>query len=41
MTLGGVPNLDTTNAVLSGGGEMGALMRSTDWSKTAVGPVDA
>jgi signal transduction histidine kinase len=26
-------------AVLSGGGEMGALMRSIDWSKTAVGPV--
>ena len=27
------------NIVLSGGGEMGALMRSIDWSKTAVGPV--
>ncbi|WP_164015112.1 ATP-binding protein [Pyxidicoccus trucidator] len=27
-------------AVLSGGGEMGALMRSTDWSKTALGPVE-
>lgn len=26
--------------VLSGGGEMGALMRTIDWSKTAVGPVD-
>ena len=25
--------------VLSGGGDMGALMRSIDWSKTAVGPV--
>ncbi len=25
---------------LSGGGEMGALMRSIDWSKTAVGPVE-
>lgn len=27
-------------AVLAGGGEMGALMRSLDWSKTAVGPVE-
>jgi len=26
---------------LSGGGEMGALMRSTNWSQTAVGPVSA
>ncbi|WP_240356672.1 ATP-binding protein [Myxococcus eversor] len=25
-------------AVLAGGGEMGALMRATDWSKTPVGP---
>jgi hypothetical protein len=24
---------------LAGGGEMGALMRSVDWSRTAVGPV--
>ncbi|HEY8943627.1 MAG TPA: ATP-binding protein, partial [Polyangiaceae bacterium] len=31
---------DAASAVLSGGGEMGALMRSIDWSKTAVGPVD-
>ena len=30
-----------SSTVLSGGGEMGALMRSIDWSKTAVGPVDA
>lgn len=29
--------LDT---VLSGGGEMGALMRSVNWDETAVGPVD-
>src|ERR1043165_6444606 len=28
------------DSVLSGGGEMGALMRSIDWSKTAVGPVE-
>jgi hypothetical protein len=27
-------------SVLSSGGEMGALMRSIDWSKTAVGPTD-
>jgi signal transduction histidine kinase len=26
--------------VLSGGGEMGQRMRSTDWSQTSVGPVD-
>src|SRR5690348_11884179 len=26
--------------VLSGGGEMGALARETDWSRTAVGPVE-
>ncbi len=26
---------------LAGGGEMGALMRSLDWSRTAVGPVEA
>ena len=26
--------------ILSGGGEMGALMRSIDWSKTALGPVE-
>jgi len=31
---------DTVSAVLSGGGEMGALMRSIDWSRTAVGPVE-
>ena len=29
-----------SSTVLSGGGEMGALMRSIDWSKTGVGPVD-
>ena len=28
-----------SSTVLSGGGEMGALMRSIDWSQTAVGPV--
>jgi PAS domain S-box-containing protein len=27
-------------AVLSGGGEMGALMRATDWSTTPLGPVE-
>ena len=27
-------------SVLSGGGEMGALMRAIDWSKTAVGPIN-
>jgi signal transduction histidine kinase/AmiR/NasT family two-component response regulator len=28
------------HSVLAGGGEMGALMRSMDWSRTAVGPVE-
>ena len=26
--------------VFAGGGEMGALMRSVDWSKTRLGPVE-
>ena len=29
-----------TRHVLDGGGEMGALMRTVDWSKTGVGPVE-
>ena len=32
-------NLRAMDSVFSGGGEMGALMRALDWSKTAVGPV--
>ena len=28
------------NTILSGGGEMGRLMRSIDWSTTGVGPVE-
>ncbi|HET9929098.1 MAG TPA: ATP-binding protein, partial [Polyangiaceae bacterium] len=39
--MGGAPNAETTKAVLAGGGEMGALMRSIDWAHTAVGPVEA
>ena len=27
--------------LFAGGGEMGALMRATDWSKTKLGPIDA
>ena len=30
---------DRSSDVLTGGGEMGALMRAVDWSTTAVGPV--
>jgi PAS domain S-box-containing protein len=30
----------TGPAWLAGGGEMGALMRSNDWSKTALGPIE-
>ncbi|AGP38567.1 ATP-binding protein [Sorangium cellulosum] len=33
--------LDPAGAALSGGGEMGALIRSIDWSRTALGPVEA
>jgi signal transduction histidine kinase/FixJ family two-component response regulator len=31
---------ESTEQFLSGGGEMGALIRSMDWSKTALGPVE-
>src|ERR1700721_3797184 len=35
-----VPKMTTgAPSVLDGGGEAGALLRATDWSKTAVGPV--
>jgi len=38
-------NGDTANhsvhTVLAGGGELGALMRAFDWSKTPLGPVEA
>ncbi|WP_437964150.1 ATP-binding protein [Sorangium sp. So ce260] len=33
--------LGPAGAALSGGGEMGALIRSIDWSRTALGPVEA
>ncbi|WP_437661409.1 ATP-binding protein [Sorangium sp. So ce1182] len=36
-----VNSLDPAGAALSGGGEMGALIRSIDWSKTPLGPVEA
>lgn len=42
-TLLGDTVTSTTNSasnILSGGGEMGALMRSTDWSSTSLGPVE-
>lgn len=31
---------DTKDAIFAGGGEMGALMRSIDWSQTPLGPVE-
>jgi PAS domain S-box-containing protein len=34
------PDLQTFDC-LAGGGEMGALMRATDWSKTPIGPVES
>jgi PAS domain S-box-containing protein len=33
-------NQAITNNVLAGGGEMGALMRTFDWSSTPIGPVE-
>ncbi|MEP0873515.1 ATP-binding protein [Trichocoleus desertorum AS-A10] len=33
-------NCPSVHRVLSGGGEMGALMRTIDWAKTSVGPVE-
>jgi signal transduction histidine kinase len=33
-------NAETSLAFLDGGGDIGALMRATDWSKTALGPVE-
>jgi signal transduction histidine kinase len=32
--------LDAAAGLLAGGGELGALMRAMDWSRTALGPVD-
>ncbi len=32
---------DLTVDVLAGGGEMGALMRKTDWARTTLGPVES
>ncbi|UEG54781.1 response regulator [Mucilaginibacter daejeonensis] len=32
--------IESTEQFLSGGGEMGKLIRSMDWSKTALGPVE-
>ncbi|CAM4052584.1 PAS domain S-box-containing protein [Pedobacter westerhofensis] len=33
-------NIANTEQFLSGGGEMGKLIRSMDWSKTALGPIE-
>ncbi len=33
-------SIEATHDFLSGGGEMGKLIRSTDWSQTPLGPVD-
>ena len=32
--------MSSDNHFLAGGGEMGARMRSLDWSRTALGPVE-
>ncbi|MDQ6604208.1 MAG: PAS domain-containing protein, partial [Chloroflexota bacterium] len=39
MAIYEVPLHPTTDAVLAGGGEMGALMRALDWSAMPLGPV--
>ena len=36
----GVSPDHSADAVLAGGGELGALMRAFDWSKTPLGPVE-
>jgi len=41
MTPSGDNRFRDAESVLAGGGEMGALMRATDWSKTPLGPVRA
>jgi hypothetical protein len=35
------PKMNPDAFFLAGGGEMGALMRSQDWSKTPLGPVES
>src|SRR3954469_9078129 len=37
----GVGNAEISEQFLSGGGEMGKLIRSMDWSKTALGPIES
>src|SRR6476469_1846801 len=37
---GAAPPTSSEPSFLSGGGEMGALMRATDWSRTPLGPVE-
>jgi signal transduction histidine kinase len=32
--------LSSSNGLLAGGGELGALMRSMDWSRTSLGPIE-
>jgi PAS domain S-box-containing protein len=34
-------NTESTEQFLSGGGEMGKLIRTMDWSKTALGPIES
>src|ERR1700690_452249 len=33
-------SLSSNDGALSGGGELGALMRAMDWSRTSLGPVE-
>ena len=35
------PEVKRTEGWLAGGGEMGALIRSFDWSRTAIGPIES
>ena len=35
------PSPETTARWLSGGGDLGALLRATDWSRTPVGPIES
>lgn len=36
-----IPTEESTEQFLSGGGEMGKLIRTMDWSKTALGPISS
>jgi hypothetical protein len=40
LTLAAIPDPEAA-AFLADGGEMGAIIRSVDWSKTQIGPIES